>query len=84
MMMAQGISPRGVILVMMELEIMVVIGIRGAITTIVERERDVVERQKGVERIQEKRVRERQKGVENRVERERQRGVVEEEDKLII
>ena len=43
-----------------------------------------VERERGVERIQEKRVRERQKGVEDRVERERQRGAVEEEDKLII
>ena len=48
----------------------------------VERQRGV-ERQKGVERIQERRVREKQKGVENRVEREKQRGAVE-EDKLII
>jgi hypothetical protein len=43
-----------------------------------------VERERDVERIQERRVRrERQKGVENRAEREKQRGVVE-EDKLII
>jgi len=50
---------------------------RGPITILeVERERDVVERQRDVVG--------RQRGVENHVEREKQKSVVEEEDKLII
>jgi len=53
------------------------VGIRGAITIL----EAVVERERDVERIQERR--ERQKDVENHVEREKQRGVVEEEDKFI-